>query len=317
MGSRRALADKAQVGTKCVQNAELCVAAVESIGDGVITTDVAGRICYLNAVASELIGWGREEAVGYSLGERVMLIDETTGERVGDPIIRCFAEGSAMRLGVSDVLVRRDGARVPIDVSVGPIRGSDKRIMGAILILRDVSAIRKILHNIAYQASHDALTRLVNRGEFERRLARVLSNTHGMQGHALLFMDMDRFKVVNDTCGHRAGDELLRQVAQVFLSIVRERDTLARFGGDEFALLLEHCPQEKALVIARELRSAVNKHTFCWEGRRFRLGMSIGIVPICGVSAGEGDVLAAADGACYAAKRQGGDGIHVAALSPE
>lgn len=249
-----------------------------------------------------------------ALEDCLPLVDETTGDTVADPTICCFAQGGPVRLGLHDVLVRRDGTRVPIDVSVGPIRGTNRQILGAVLVMRDVQAMRGLLRKVTYQASHDTLTRLVNRREFERRLARVLTTASAAQQHALLFMDMDRFKRVNDTCGHLAGDELLRQVAQLFLSAVRDRDTLARLGGDEFALLLEHCPQRKALRVAEKLRCALNRHTFHWQGAHFRLGVSIGVVSIRGASWGLSEILTAADRACYAAKRDGRNRIQASSM---
>jgi diguanylate cyclase (GGDEF)-like protein/PAS domain S-box-containing protein len=310
-GSRPGLTGNGQSQSECIASAEPCSLLLDAMGDGVIMTDVGGRICYLNAVASELTGWRSEEAIGQSLGDCLPLIDETTGEEVADPTIRCFAQGAPVRLGLNDVLVRPDGTCVPIDGSVGAIRGSNRKILGAVLVLRNVHAVRALLRQVAYQASHDTLTRLVNRREFERRLTRVLGHVSGTQQHALLFMDMDRFKRVNDTCGHLAGDELLRQVAQLFLSAVRDRDTLARVGGDEFALLLEHCPQPKALQVADKLRCTLNRHTFYWQGVRFSLGVSIGVVAIRHGSLGLSEILAAADRACYAAKREGRDGVQV------
>ena len=277
-------------------------------------TDVAGHVCYLNPVASELTGWPPQDAIGQPLGDCVPLVDETTGNAVDDPTIRCFAQGGPVRLGLTDVLVRRDGTRVPIDVSVAPIRGTNREILGAVLVLRDVQAVRGLLRKVTYQASHDTLTRLVNRREFERRLARVLNTASGAQQHALLFMDMDRFKRVNDTCGHLAGDELLREVAQLLLSAVRDRDTLARLGGDEFALLLEHCPERKALRVADKLRCALNRHIFHWQGERFSLGVSIGVVAIRGASWGLSEILAAADRACYAAKRDGRNRVQASSV---
>lgn len=313
-GSMQGLAASGQSESECMASAAPCSILLDAMGDGVIMTDVGGRICYLNAVASELTGLRAEDAVGQSLGDCLPLVDEITGEVITDPTIRCFAQGGPVRLGLNDVLVRRDGMRVPIDVSVGPIRGPDGKILGAVLVLRDVHAVRSLLRRVAYQASHDTLTRLVNRREFERRLARILREVSGSQQHALLFMDMDRFKQVNDTCGHLAGDELLRQVAQLFLSTVRDRDTLARLGGDEFALLLEHCPQSKALRVADKLRCALERHTFQWEGERFRLGVSIGVVAIRGPSWSLSEILAAADRACYAAKREGRNCVQVSRI---
>ncbi len=313
-GATRGLPGSGQSQSECMASSGPGRVLLDSMGDGVIVTDVGGRICYLNAVASELTGLRAEDAIGQSLGDCLPLVDETTGKAVVDPTVRCFAQGGPVRLGLNDVLVRRDGMRVPIDVSVGPIRGSNDKILGAVLVLRDVHAVRALLRKVAYQASHDTLTRLVNRREFERRLVRVLRDVCGSQQHALLFMDMDRFKRVNDTCGHLAGDELLRQVAQLFLSTVRDRDTLARLGGDEFALLLEHCPQSEALRVADKLRCALERYSFQWEGERFRLGVSIGVVAIRGSSWSLSEILAAADRACYAAKREGRNRVQVSSI---
>lgn len=299
----------------CMVGAESCRVLLDAMAEGVIMADVGGRICYLNAVASELTGWPSEDAIGKSLGTCLPLVDEATGEAVADPTIRCFAQGGGpVRLGLTHLLIRRDGTRVPIDVSVGAIRGSNQKILGAVLVLHDTHAVRMLLRKVAYQASHDTLTRLVNRREFERRLARVLSNVTDSQQHALLFMDMDRFKEVNDTCGHLAGDELLRQVAQLFLSAVRERDTLARLGGDEFALLLEHCPQPRALRVADKLRCALNRHTFHWGEEQFSLGVSIGVVAIRSACWSLSEILAAADRACYAAKKDGRNRVQISSL---
>ncbi len=162
------------------------------------------------------------------------------------------------------------------------------------------------MQSLAYQASHDPLTGLINRAEFERRLTRVLASAHEEQSeHVLCFLDLDHFKSVNDTCGHAAGDELLRALSTLFKSKLRQRDTLARLGGDEFALLLEHTMLDQAWGIANELCVCVQDFNFTWEGKAFSVGVSIGIVPLTSADSDIRVVLSAADAACYIAKEQG------------
>jgi diguanylate cyclase (GGDEF)-like protein len=167
------------------------------------------------------------------------------------------------------------------------------------------------ISELSYHASHDALTGLVNRREFERRLERILARVTQEESHAVIYLDLDQFKVVNDTCGHIAGDELLRQVGAVLASQVRKRDTLARLGGDEFGALLEHCQQGQALRIAYKMREALQDFRFVWQDRSFTVGASIGLVPIKPRVDTLASVFRAADDACYAAKDQGRNRVHL------
>lgn len=174
-------------------------------------------------------------------------------------------------------------------------------------IARSVMLMEKLTH----QATHDALTNLVNRGEFERRLQRVLQTTEvNKTEHVLCYLDLDQFKIVNDTCGHLAGDELLRQLPCVLRETVRKRDTIARLGGDEFGILMEHCTVQQANHTARALRKAIQDFRFIWEGKSFHISASIGVVQINCASASITDVLKQADAACYAAKDEGRNRIH-------
>ncbi|NKB38162.1 MAG: EAL domain-containing protein [Gammaproteobacteria bacterium] len=175
----------------------------------------------------------------------------------------------------------------------------------------DISEARILSEQLEYQANHDALTGLINRVEFEKRMRRVLSSDEEDADHALCYLDLDQFKIVNDTCGHLAGDELLRRVGDVLNTVVRKRDTLARMGGDEFAVLLEHCPLAQAKRVASELLRSIESLRFTWEGKRFVLGVSIGLVPMRAGSGSLTDILSAADEACYAAKDSGRNRVHV------
>ncbi|MGM0412953.1 MAG: EAL domain-containing protein, partial [Pseudomonadota bacterium] len=187
-----------------------------------------------------------------------------------------------------------------------------ERVIGAVLVFRDVGEMRRLSRQLSYQASHDALTGLINRREFEQRIQHALESAHndGTE-HALCYLDLDQFKLVNDTCGHAAGDELLKQLAERLRSRVRASDTVARLGGDEFGILLEACPLERARTIAEELRETVRVYRFVWDNQSFEVGVSIGLVAIDSDSGGLGGLLAAADSACYVAKDRGRGRIHV------
>ena len=184
--------------------------------------------------------------------------------------------------------------------------------MGLVLVFRDVTEARRLTEKMQHQATHDALTGLVNRREFEDRLKRVVETSRAKQTqNALCYLDLDQFKVINDTCGHSAGDELLRQIAGVFGGYTRKRDTVSRLGGDEFGILMELCALEQAQRLANDLCRAVSNYRFYWEGRSFSVGVSIGLVPVDQNSGSVARVLSAADAACYAAKGQGRNRVHV------
>ncbi len=281
-----------------------------SIGDAVITTDVAGQVDYLNRSAEQLTGWSKDEAAGRNLRQVFHIIDESSRDPIEDPVQRCFQEGKIVGLANSTVLICRDGRELSLDYSASPIHDHAGTTIGAVLIFRDVTEARRAELQLSYHASHDALTGLVNRREFERRLERILA-TAKQEAHGVIYLDLDQFKVVNDTCGHVAGDELLRQVGAVLASQVRKSDTLARLGGDEFGVLLEHCQQGQALRIAHQLREALQDFHFVWQDRGFTIGASVGLVPIDPRVDTLASVFRAADVACYAAKEQGRNRVHL------
>jgi diguanylate cyclase (GGDEF)-like protein len=210
------------------------------------------------------------------------------------------------------VLVSRSGQEYAIQDSAAPVRTRDGKVVGAVLVFNDVTETRRVAREISHQAAHDALTGLVNRREFEQRLEHALASAkaHGT-AHALCYLDLDQFKIVNDSVGHAAGDELLKQVSGLLMGKLRARDTLARLGGDEFSLLIENCPQDKALDIAEALVAAVDDFRFVWEERRFEIGVSIGLVPITARAESPEQLLTQADKACYIAKDLGRKRVHV------
>ncbi len=294
------------------QEKERAQVTLESIGDGVITTDAQGRVNYCNAVAEALTGWCRDEALGQPLTSVFNVVDEETRERVADPIARCLIEDRVIGLTKHTLLLNRHGREYAIQDSAAPIYDRQGELLGTVLVFSDVSEQRRLNREISHQASHDELTGLVNRREFEMRLQRVLETAHADHNeHALCFLDLDQFKVVNDTCGHAAGDVLLGQIAELFRGHIRERDTLGRLGGDEFGVLLEHCGIEQAKRVANALRSAADEYRFVWDGKPFRIGVCIGVVPITDESRSRETLMQAADSACYVAKDAGRNRIHV------
>ena len=291
---------------------ELAQVTLHSIGDGVITTDADGRVEYLNPIAEQYTGWRTAEARGRPLAEIYRVIDERTGEFVG-PLPLVYVSGRRAGGDAGSVrLLDRNGRECPIRYSQAPILSRGGRTLGMVVIFHDISQIRAMSQQLIWQANHDALTGLVNRREFERRLVELIDTAKaGGREHALMFMDLDNFKAVNDTCGHSAGDELLRQLTAVMMTRMRGSDTLARLGGDEFGALLESCPLDQALRIANAMRETVREFRFVWENKTFSVGASIGLVPLGADSDDFNRVLSLADACCYDAKNKGRDRVQV------
>ncbi|HWI14968.1 MAG TPA: diguanylate cyclase, partial [Burkholderiales bacterium] len=276
-----------------------------SIADAVVTTDIAGNVEYLNPVAEKLTGWTLGEAVGKSLPLVCRLSSEGGREHISDPLAALLHHSAAGKVQHA-VLLSKIGEQHPIEHSSASIRNREGETIGTVLVFRDVGESRKMAHQLSWQATHDALTGLVNRAEFERRLCLLVdeSNAEGTP-HAMLYLDLDQFKVVNDTCGHVAGDGMLREVSALLHTRIRESDTLARLGGDEFGVLLHGCNMERALTVAESLRQAVAEFRFAVHDKAFVIGISIGVVAITGDGQAASGVLAAADAACYSAKDKG------------
>ncbi len=293
------------------QERERAQVTLASIGDGVIRTDAAGLVDYLNPVAERLTGWSTPEAAGKPLTRVLQVVDEVAHNPIPDPVERCLREGRVVELPGPALLVRRDGVEFVIRDSVAPIRDRRGWITGSVVVFKDVTELRGMEREVRFLARHDALTGLLNRREFERRLGRAIETAqHDGGQHALLYLDLDEFKLVNDTCGHLAGDELLKQVASELSRRLRPGDVLARLGGDEFGVLLEDTHAERARAVAEALQEQLAELRFAWEERIFRVAASIGLVPITAASGGLVQVLSAADAACYVAKERGRNRIH-------
>ena len=291
---------------------ELLQVTLNSIGDGVVTTDAAGQVQLLNPVAEGLTGWSHQAAQGQSSTEVLNMVNETTRKLVQSPIDEALQTGQVVELANHTILIARDGNETPISDSAAPIRTKDGEILGAVMVFRDVSHTHYLNQQLSWQASHDTLTNLFNRREFERRLTQLVEiEKQDGQSHALCYLDLDQFKIVNDTCGHFAGDQLLRQVTDLLKKHIRKADTLARLGGDEFGLLLDHCPAEQAEQIANLLCEEVKAIRFVWEDKMFTIGVSIGLVVITSETESVASLLSMADAACYAAKNAGRNRVHV------
>ena len=286
---------------------------LESIAEGVITTDNDGRIDYMNIAAESLIGANRDDAVGHRVGELFSLVDDADRRPLGDPVERCLAMRRRVNMGRRAVLVSSDGEQEhSVEITASPIRGPGSGISGTVVVFHDVGEIRGLTRQMSYQATHDPLTGLVNRREFERRLDEGMDSAHAEEAvHMLFYMDLDRFKAVNDTCGHLAGDNMLREIAGLIKEQVRDSDFVGRLGGDEFGALLIGCPINKAHQIATDICNAIADYRFVWKDKIFDIGISIGLVEISPLSGSLQDVMSAADSACYVAKQQGRGQVHV------
>jgi diguanylate cyclase (GGDEF)-like protein/PAS domain S-box-containing protein len=293
------------------QEKERAQVTLASIGDGVIRTDPEGIIDYLNPVAERLTGWTAAEACSQAVGTVFNVVDEVTAKPLPNPVERCLREGDLIELPGYSILTRRDGREFAIRDSAAPIRDGLGRITGCVLVFKDVTQLRGMEREMMYLARHDPLTGLINRREFEKRLQHCLATARDdARLHALFYLDLDEFKVVNDTCGHLAGDEMLKQVTSLLKARLRKTDTLARLGGDEFGVLLEDTPLDDARKVGDVLRAEVKRFRFAWQERIFEIGVSIGLVPITGESLDMAQVLSAADAACYVAKESGRNRMH-------
>jgi len=307
------ITERKRAETAVFQEKEKAQVTLQSIADAVITTDADGRIEYLNPVAEDLTGWESREAIGKTLGEVFSILNEATRELVENPVSRALREGHVIAVADHAVLVNRRGQEIAIQDSAAPIRDRSGMIIGAVMVFHDVSKERRLRRALAYQASHDALTGLINRREFENRLNEALlsARSDNHTTHALLYLDLDQFKVVNDTCGHQAGDRLLKQITGILQTRLRAVDKIARLGGDEFGVLMQDCNVERAAKLADSLRQAIRDYRFEGDGGAMNVGVSIGIVEINSTSESITSVMSAADVACYAAKDSGRNRVHM------
>ncbi|MFO7594375.1 MAG: EAL domain-containing protein [Pseudomonadota bacterium] len=311
-GTMRDISELKQTREALHQEKELALVTLQSIGDGVLTTDETGKVQYLNPSAETLLGVSSEQALQRHYREVLQLKDEETGEPLEDQVQLCLSRDTGAARSEEGVLKKTDGGHYHLKITVAPMHDHFGLMVGAVLVLHDITEVMGMARQLSYQASHDMLTGLYNRRVFEKRVEEAIQSAYEKGDvHALLYMDLDQFKVVNDTCGHKAGDELLQQLANLVHQKVRDADILARLGGDEFGLLLEQCPISKAEEIAEDLRLAIRDFRFIWDDKAFEVGISIGVVPIESNSGNMAYVLAAADAACFIAKDSGRNRLHI------
>jgi len=312
-GTARDITDKRKAEDAVFRQKERLSVTLASIGDGVVTTDLDGLVEYLNPKAEELTGWDLASAEGNPLSAIMNMVDENKGEHIELSVIDWMEEGKLVEFMEPAMLVHKDNNKqVAIELTAASIHDSLGMCVGAVMVFRDVTKIRSLTKQLAHQATHDALTGLPNRVEFENRVEQALRTAQsGKKKHAIFYIDLDQFKAVNDTAGHHAGDKLLQQLAQLMQDLLRSSDTLARLGGDEFGVLLPGCPLPMAEEIAEKLRAAVEEYRLVWEGDAFRVGLSIGVVPMQEETSNLTEILQSADSACYVAKERGRNCVHV------
>ncbi|USX26976.1 EAL domain-containing protein [Oxalobacteraceae bacterium OTU3CINTB1] len=291
---------------------EQAAVTLRSIGEGVITTDEHGKTQYLNRIAEQLTGWSNDEVHGLDIGTTLPLIDDNDAPLAEHAALQCLRLRQTINMPSQNQLVTREGRRIAVEESAAPIWSDAGELLGAVVVFRDVSHERKLSKQLSWNASHDMLTGLINRREFEAQIAHALHSAKEEDHvHALLYMDLDQFKIVNDTCGHSAGDLLLQLLAKMLQTEMRDSDILARLGGDELGVLLPHCPPDQALLVADGIRQSIKNFRFVLDSRTFELGVSIGVVEINRHSKSMTELLIAADQACYVAKERGRNRVHL------
>jgi diguanylate cyclase (GGDEF)-like protein/PAS domain S-box-containing protein len=293
----------------------LQVSAMQSLGEAIVATDLEGRLTYLNPAAEKLLGTSRAQAVGRLLEEIVGLMDQNDRKLLTDPVREAVggSNGNPHNLSRRAVLLgKASGEERAIELAASPLRDHEGELVGAVVLMHDITELRGLHRQMSYQATHDALTGLVNRREFERRLEEAADVARrGEATHMLCYLDLDRFKIVNDSSGHLAGDSMLREVAKLLRDAVRDSDTVSRLGGDEFAMLLVGCPLDKARQIADDVCRAVAAYSFVWHDRVFNIGVSVGLIEIGREAGTVEQLLAAADSACYVAKKEGAGRVSI------
>ncbi len=293
----------------------LQVAALQSLAEAIVTTDLEGRLVFMNPAAENLLGVTTLQAQGKPLEEVVSLVDQNDRKLLSDPISEAIggANDNPHTLSRRAVMLgKAAGEERAIELAASPLRDHKEDLVGAVVLLHDVTELRGLHRQMSYQATHDALTGLVNRREFERRLGEAAETARRGEGtHMLCYLDLDRFKIVNDTSGHLAGDSMLREVAKLLREAVRDSDTVARLGGDEFGMLLVGCPLDKARQIADDVCRSIAAYRFVWHDRVFNIGVSIGLIEIGREAGLVEQLLAAADSACYVAKKEGAGRVSV------
>lgn len=310
-GSQTDITERKSLETELFKEKELAQITLHSIGDAVITTDENGLIKDFNPVAERLTGWSASEAKQKPISQICTFVDGTH-QPLENPALQAISKGKTISFSNHPILISKTGEEYAIGDSAAPIRSSSGDIVGTVLVFHDVTEERGRAKQLTWQATHDPLTHLYNRPKFIQSVEETIASAREQQTrHVLCYMDLDHFKAVNDTCGHAAGDQLLKQIADMWRSQIRASDTLARLGGDEFGLLLYDCDLDQAIQITNSFCESIQSFRFLYDGKIFHVGVSIGIVPIDGNSISTEEVLKLADTTCYSAKNKGRNRVQV------
>ena len=302
------ISDRRRAEEALFHEQEETLAVLASIADGVIQTDVDATVRELSSTAQRLLGLKEEEAEGRPLGEILHLVDPSSRERFSDPVAAIESANGTENPASDFLLLHPDGTEIPIRVHGAILHDADGDPTGRVFVLKDLLAREAADRSVVYLATHDHLTDLVNRTEFERQLARSLSSaSDGNQQHTLLYLDLDDFKQFNDTFGHPAGDKMLKQFASFLKTRFRETDTLGRLGGDKFAVLLEECPAVRARGITEKLFKDLGNFRLAWNKTSVPASVSVGVVVLDSESPEVPEILSSAETACYMAKQAGGN----------
>jgi diguanylate cyclase (GGDEF)-like protein/PAS domain S-box-containing protein len=299
-----------QIESELHQERELAYSALQAIADGVITTDMSGRLHYFNPIAQTILQQNLQDVQGLPLA-RILSLYDNQHACFNLDISQVLQTQEPLELRNQLTLLRSDGSECAIDVAVLPMRDRVGQTIGAIVVLRDMTATRQLVQQLSWQSRHDPLTGLMNRREFESHVQQAIEEAQvGQQQHILCYVDLDQFKVINESCGHQIGDQLLCELGGLLSQEIRSIDVLARLGGDEFGVLLRHCASHQAHQVISRIQAKIQAYRLNWRGQSFAISASFGLVPLDRDSQDLRDVLSTADAACYAAKEAGRNRIH-------
>lgn len=312
VGTSWDITDYKRLNEEILEEKERLRITLASIGEAVICTDAMANVTFMNATAATLTGWQAADAIGKPLVDVLRMIDEATGDPAPNPVGQCFGQGTSHYRANGIFMLNLQGGVYDIQLSAAPVRRSDGEMIGCVVVFQDVTTHRAAQKKITHNALHDGLTGLPNRATFLAKLTQVIDETdHGSDTHALCYIDLDRFKTVNDTGGHAAGDALLKEISKIIALSCSKKDVPARLGGDEFGLILRNTSATEARAVANRIVDAVCEMEFRWESMIFRVGASIGIAEITNGQSDSAVILHRADLACYSAKSSGRRCVHI------
>ncbi|MES0491331.1 MAG: EAL domain-containing protein [Leptospirales bacterium] len=285
---------------------------LNSIGDAVISTDIDGNIEYLNPMAEQITGWHFTECEGMQLKEILTIRYEESEELVPDVVKKSLKKESLMyHMEKPAFLINRDGDKVPIEFNTSPLEGQNGTVQGIVLVIHDVTESRTLAQILSWQASHDSLTGLLNRREFEKHLGKALVVSHKEEiTSVMLYIDLDQFKVINDLYGHAAGDDLLKQLCSRIQLLLGTDTIFARLGGDEFGIIKYGISPKQTMPLAEEILASIRNYRFTSGKRNHQIGACIGMVPIEPHNISASQIMSMADIACSTAKELGRNRIH-------